>query len=145
MFRLIFALMVSAALAGCASVSTPTARGDAVKAPAERVLAFQDRNVPNAGTIVVTRDSGLVSGACYYAVAINGVLAARLDVAETVTFHVSAGEVLMRSSFDPLGKGLCTPLNMISTQRETVLKQGEVKSFRLVVDINGNSDIQRWD
>jgi hypothetical protein len=53
------------------------------------------------------------------------------------------GEILLRAGRDPLGKGLCGLGQDEWTQRETVVHQGETKYFRLSIDQNGKTDIQR--
>jgi hypothetical protein len=49
-------------------------------------------------------------------------------------------ELVLRSDFG--GRGLCG-LNADSTQRETILRPGETKHFRLSVEANGNPEVQR--
>ena len=49
----------------------------------------------------------------------------------------------MRAGRDPLGKGLSGLGQDDWTQRETVLRQGETKYFRLSIDVNGKTEIQR--
>lgn len=138
------AIVAALSLTGCASEPTP--RASATNAPRERVTAFQDAaQATDTGTIVVTRDTGFGGSGCFYAVSINGTLAARLDTGETSRFIVPAGEVLLRSGRDPQGKGLCAFAKAEWTQRETTLKPGETKLFRLSLDVNGKTDIQRAD
>jgi hypothetical protein len=117
----------------------------ATQVPDDRLLAFQERTDETSATLVITRDQGLTGGACYYSIAVNGTLAARLDVGETARFYVKPGEILLRAGRDPLGKGLCGLGRDEWTQRETVLRQGETKYFRLSIDVNGKTDIQRSD
>jgi hypothetical protein len=71
------------------------------------------------------------------------VLAARFDVGETAHFYVDPGEILLRVGRDPLGKGLCATGQDRWTQRETVIKSGETKYFRISTDANGKKDIER--
>lgn len=139
----LFACFVSAVLlTGCATTPTPIAQ--AKKAPAARLLAFQEKSDTANATLVLTRDEGFIGGGCYLAFWINGVLAARLDVAETAAFHLEPGEHLLKASPDPEGKGLCSAgADSFWTQRETILRQKERKLFRLSLDENGKSDIQR--
>ncbi|OUL97895.1 hypothetical protein [Paraburkholderia hospita] len=130
-------------VAGCASEPIPATT--AKEAPTSRLLAFQEKSAPNDGKLVVTRDIGFGGSGCFYAVAINGTLAARLDVGETSRFSISPGEVLLRVGRDPQGKGLCAFGKSEWTQRETVLRPGETKFFRLSIDVNGKTDIERGD
>ena len=132
-----------AILAGCASEPTPATTAKA--APSNRLLAFQDSNAEHAGTLVVTRDTGFGGSGCFYAVSINGTLAARLDVGETSRFFVSPGEALLRVGRDPQGRGLCAFAKSEWTQRETVLRPDETKYFRLSIDANGKTDVERGE
>jgi len=137
-------IAASCALAGCHS--TPVAVEDRIQAPAERLLAFQNPNIPSVSTIVVTRDDAFQGGGCFAAFSVNGQLAARLDIKETARFWVSPGEVLLKTSPDPQGKGLCSMgADTHFTQRETILKPGETKHFRMTISPNGAIDIQRSD
>ena len=133
--------VMATVLAGCATTPVPPAT--AKQAPPERVLAFQARLTGPEGTLVVIRDAGFIGGGCYYAVSINGTTAARLDVGERSSFFVTPGEVLLRAGRDPHGKALCSLGQDDWTQRETVVKDGETKYFRLSIDANGKTDIQR--
>ncbi|MBL0711056.1 MAG: hypothetical protein JJV99_08600 [Colwellia sp.] len=111
----------------------------------DRVLAFQTAIGVKTAILTVVRDKGIIGSACYCAVYINRVLAARLDVSEFGQFYVEPGEVLLRVGWDPQGKGLCGLSADNWTQRETFLKPGEKKSFRLSIDQNAKLDIQRSD
>jgi hypothetical protein len=143
MKNFLFGLLVPFACAGCAS--TPTAPANMSQAPRERLLVYQGKTADASGTIVVTRDEGFGGSGCFYAVSINGTLAARLAVSETATFFVPPGEILLRAGRDPQGKGLCAIGKDEWTQRETILHQDETKRFRLSLDANGKTDIQRGD
>jgi hypothetical protein len=142
MRSILIVVAATAALAGCAS--QPTAMNEAKVAPGARVLAFQDKGA-SAAALVVTRDTGFGGSGCFYAVSINGTLAARLDVGETTRFFVAPGDVLLRAGRDPQGKGLCSFGKSEWTQRETHLQPNETKFFRLSIDANGKTDIQRAD
>ena len=128
-------------LSGCAT--TPTIPSNAQQAPNERILAFQQKTPKTTATLIVTRDSGFLGGGCYYSLAINSILAARLDVGETARFYLEPGEILLRVGRDPQGKGLCSVGQEHWTQRETILRSDEIKYFRLMLDANGAADIQR--
>lgn len=141
MRRQILCLVSAALLAGCAT--TPTPLSQAKKAPSARLLAFQEQSEAANALLVLTRDEGALGSACYYAFWINRVLAARLDVAETATFHLEPGEHLLKVSRDPMGQGLCGADADNWTQRETILKPKERKLFRLSIDEGGKLDVQR--
>lgn len=138
-----FFLFIALALTGCAT--TPVPATSAKQAPAERVLAFQTKLEGPSGKLIVTRDEGFLGGGCFYALSINGIVAARLDVGETSAFFVSPGEVLLRAGRDPQGKALCALGQDEWTQRETLVRDKETKYFRLSIDMNGKTDIQRAD
>jgi hypothetical protein len=142
MLKRLTLIVATLALAACATEPVPLSH--ATKAPSERVTAFQD-DIPNAGTIIVTRDSGFIGSACFYGLSINGKLAARLNPGETASFKVPAGEVLLRTGRDPDGNGLCALDSSNWTERETILKAAERKLFRMTIDVNGKLDIQRTD
>jgi hypothetical protein len=110
------------------------------------VLAFQQKSDGPSARLIVTRDEGYLGGGCYLALWINGTLAARLDPGETSHFYVAPGEAILRVGYDPQGKGLCalSPSDEW-TERETVLKSDEEKHFRILLDLNGKTDIQRTD
>jgi len=143
-FKVVVAIGVLA-FTGCATTPANPLQASAV--PAERLLAFQTVG-PGPGPtaqIVVTRDKGFLGGGCYYSLYINSVLAARMDAAETASFVVPVGEVLLKSGRDRDGRGLCAVNKEEWTQRETILKAGERKYFRMSLDQNGKTDIQRAD
>lgn len=143
MHKILILLVASMLVVGCAT--TPIAPTAAKSAPNERILAFQQKTSSTTATLIITRDTGLLGSGCYYAVSINGTLAARLDVGETTRFFLEPGEILLRAGRDPQGKGLCALGQDEWTQRETILRQNEIKSFRLLIDLNGKTDIQRAD
>ena len=136
-------LLLLLLLSACAT--TPTYIHEAEQAPVERVLAFQTPTSDKAATITIIRDEGLIGSGCFAGLYINKILAARLDVAEVVKFYVEPGEVLIRAGWDPQGRGLCAFGQDNWTQRETLLKPGEQKSFRLFLDQNARWDIFRSD
>lgn len=130
-------------LAGCATTPTPIAQ--AKQAPSDRLLAYQEKQLNTTSTLIVTRDTGLLGSACYYAVSINGVLAATLSAGESARFFLPPGEALLQSGRDPKGSGLCATELKNVTQRETILRANETKHFRLSLGMDGKSDIQRDD
>jgi hypothetical protein len=137
------ALVIFALSVGCST--TPTPSSEAIPTPKERVLAFQDKSADKTSILVVTRDQGFVGGGCFYAVSIDSVLSARLDVSERVQFYLSSGEHLLKAGRDPQGGGLCGLGSDMWVQRETTLKAGETKYFRFSIDMNGTPDIHRAD
>ncbi len=142
MLKIQIILVLFMFLAGCAT--TPVHINDAKLAPSDRVLAFQSE-APNKSSLTVIRDEGFIGSACYYGLWINNVLAARLDVAEYAKFYLEPGEILLKISRDPQGSGLCGVEQSNWTQRETLMKPGEKKIFRMSIDANGKLDISRSD
>ena len=137
-------LLLALLIGGCAT--TPTPLSSARQAPTDRVLAFQTTTGEKTATLIVIRDEGFYGSGCYYAVHINGVLAARLSVGEMARFYVEPGEIVLRAGRDPQGGGLCNiAVDNNWTQREIVLKLGEQKSFRLSIEPQGKLDIHRAD
>lgn len=134
--------LMALVLGGCATSPVPLA--EARPAPRDRILAFQ-APIAGAASLVITRDSGLTGSNCYYAFSINRVLAARLKPGEVARFEVPPGEVLLKYGHDPQGAGLCRGDSSTWTQRETLLRPGETKSFRLQLDSDGRPDITRAD
>ena len=127
------------ALCGCAS--SPVSIKDAIQVPADRVLAFQEPTQDKSASLSVIRDSAFQGGGCYYALWINQTLAARLDTSEVAKFFVEPGELLLRVGRDPQGNGLCALGQDQWVQRETLLKPGEQKTFRMTIGVNGELDI----
>ena len=133
----------SVVLAGCGTTAVPI--GKAKLAPPERVLAYQEKTAGETGVLVVTRDEGYMGSGCYNSFHINGVLSARMGVAGMARFYVPAGELVLRVAPDPQGAGLCGLGQEYWTQRETIIRPGEVKNFRLLLDASGKPDVQRLD
>jgi len=113
--------------------------------PTERLAGFQKPIDGPSGTLVLTRDRGFLGSGCYYGFFINNELAARIDNSETATFVVPVGELVLRAGRDPSGRALCGMDKEEWTQRETIFRDGEKKYFRLSIDPNGKTDIQRAD
>jgi hypothetical protein len=143
MKNILLGISIALMMAGCATTPIPIL--EAKQTPSNRLLAYQEKKPETTSTLVVTRDSGFLGGGCYYALSINGTLAARLDVGESSRFFLTPGEILLRVGRDPEGKGLCAMGKDEWTQRETILRQNEMKYFRLSIDANGKTDIQRSD
>lgn len=64
---------------------------------------------------------------------------------EKIDFRVASGETLLGVGRDPQGRGLCgTTFDSDVVNRETILKPGETKAFRIVAGSAG-VDIRRSD
>lgn len=139
-----FAVLLSVlTLSACATKPMDHARASPV--PTERLAGFQKPIDGPSGTLVLTRDRGFLGSGCYYGFFINNELAARIDNSETATFVVPVGELVLRVGRDPSGRALCGMDKEEWTQRETIFRDGEKKYFRLSIDPNGKTDIQRAD
>jgi hypothetical protein len=136
-------IAISFFLFGCATA--PVKIDLATFAPSERILAFQSADVDKTCQLIVVRDEGFIGSACYYALHVNGILAARLAPREKVILFIPPGEILLRVGRDPLGRGLCGAGKDEWTQRETSMKAGETKYFRMTIDANGKTDIFRTE
>jgi hypothetical protein len=139
----LIALASALMLSACAT--TPMDHARAVPVPADRLVGFQKPIEGPSGILVLTRDKGFLGSGCYYGFFIDNTLAARIDNSETATFIVPTGELLLRAGRDPEGKALCGMGKEEWTQRETIMREGEKKYFRLSIDLNGKTDIQRAD
>lgn len=139
-----YLFIVSLLLVGCAT--TPPPASEIKMAPANRLLAFQDKTKDVTATLVVTRDQGLIGGGCYKTLTIDSKLSARLDTSERANFYLQPGEHLLKVGVDEQGEGLCAFTAFAPwTQRETILRAGETKYFRITTDPNGITDISRAD
>ena len=130
-------------LSACATTPTPSFLAKPV--PVERLLALQKPGQTTTAKVVVSRDQGHVGSACLLTFYVDGKFAARIDVGERATFFVNSGEVLLKVGWDPQGQGFCSFGGENWTQRETVLKPGETKLFRLTTDQNAKLDVIRSD
>jgi len=133
------AMLASAAFAGCST--TPTSIAEESGLPAERRLLSEGIG---DSAIIVVRDQGFMGAGCYFALYVNGQLAARMAPREMVQFRMPAGEALLGVGRDPQGQGLCSAsLDGTLVQRETMLKAGETKRFRVALNASGAPDIMR--
>ncbi|WLG49102.1 hypothetical protein [Pseudomonas sp. FP1742] len=124
--RKTLAALALIALAGCATSPVPSAQ--AIKAPADRVLAYQVA-LEGSGTLTVIRDSGFMGSGCYATIFLNGERAAKLAPEEKATFILAPGEWVVGAAIE--GAGLCGQLNEKRTETETILKKGQEKYFRV--------------
>lgn len=136
-------LAIAIGLTGCAT--TPADHSRASPVPQDRLTAFQSPLSGESGTLILTRDKGFLGSGCYYGFYINDTLAARIDNSETATFIVPTGEIVLRAGRDPGGRALCGLGKQEWTQRETIIRDKEHKFFRMSIDANGKTDIQRAD
>jgi len=128
--KILLILACTMILAGCAG-TPPTYSSASIAAP-DRTLAYQEKSSEDTSTLIVIRGYGYAGGACYIAVNINDVLAARLDLGESARFYVKPGEQTIELVVDPLGRGTCgfgqgTSLGL----HNTYLLKDERKIFRV--------------
>lgn len=128
-------LITTSALLLTACQSRPVSVSDAKPAPQARVFKYQ---TPEASTLVVLRDKGMVGSGCDASIFINGETVAKLETGEKATFHLAAGEWIVGASLE--GSGLCA-LNPARQERETITKAGDTKVFRVFTSNAGDIDI----
>jgi hypothetical protein len=125
---------------GCSTDLVPA--GAAIPVPNDRIMGFQNA-VIDGGTVVVTRDTGWIGGACNISILINGKVAARISTGESVGFKVSAGSYVIGISGDPMGKGTCSILaNSMLKESFAEVKQGGTVRFRISGDISNGMDLR---
>jgi len=141
LFYLGFVAVILSAFVGCATTAT---RMDQVKdVPTSELFAYQVNDEDHNSQITVIRDQGFIGSGCYIYLTIDGVLAGKFNVGEVANFYLSPGEHLLKVSQD--GKGLCAINKEWWTQRETILKPDEKKTFRLTIGSDGQYDIMRYE
>ncbi|WP_337262965.1 MULTISPECIES: membrane lipoprotein lipid attachment site-containing protein [unclassified Serratia (in: enterobacteria)] len=136
MRKLLFALVATAILSGCAS--SPVPLSDAKTAPADRVFLFQSPKTDSA-EITIIRDGGVVGSACLITAYINGQRVANLESKEKAAFYVSPGELMLGAAFE--GAGLCNS-GKSRQEREVVIKKGQQKVFRIYTGADAELDIK---
>jgi len=144
------AAIVLLALTGCGLLpkSEAPAPAPAVQAsmvPPERMMGFLHAGKRPAAQLVVTRDAGLLGAGCYYSVYINELFAARMDAAETASFVVPAGKVVVKIGRDPYVPAFCDIGHPTWVQGEVVLAEGARSDFLLSIDRNGKTALKRVD
>ena len=137
-------LAIIFSLTGCATSITPFDQRKNL--PNDRIYAYNKKTEERTAIITITRDKGMAGCACKIALYINTQLAGRFSTKETSQFYVEPGEVLLKVGQDPYGNGICSwEFGDISSQRETFIKAGENKSYRIRINPYGDMDIQRSD
>ncbi|AZL75780.1 3-isopropylmalate dehydratase [Pseudomonas oryziphila] len=126
--RKLIAAAAIAALSGCAA---PPSIGEAIPAPANRLLAFQAEDQGKDGTVTVIREGAAQGGHCFFGVYIDGKLVARLDNDEKASFHVKPGRRLVGVGADPQGAGPCSGNTQFKREVATWLEVGESQTFRI--------------
>lgn len=137
--RLFVGAVAVALLAGCST--SPVSPAEAEPVPKGRIVAFSAKPKEAYGTVVVTRDIGFLGGGCYVAVHIDGKLAARIDTGEMARFYLPTGDHLVGLGIDKQVGGMCSWTDMLKEQ-STILKEGQVKRFRIGGDSQTGLDIR---
>lgn len=121
------------ALSACHSRAIPVR--EAKTAPQVRVFDYQQSA---DSTLIVMRDQGVVGSGCDASVFINGKVVAKLEPGEMAKFHLNTGDWIIGASLE--SAGLCA-LNPVRQERETILKKGDTKVFRVSMGNSGVIDI----
>lgn len=130
-------ILVSVLFALTAACSTsPVSVKDATSAPSNRSYLYQSP-LTGSAVLLVVRDTGAVGSACNALVYIEGKVAAELEPGERARFYVPQGEHVIGTSTS--GRGLCGASDR--RERETVLKAGQTKAFRIFMSHGGEMDI----
>lgn len=137
--RFVICASLAALLAGCSTSQVPADKAKPV--PSVRVLAFATKPAGSYGTVVVTRDTGFVGGACYVGVLVDGKFSARIDTGEVVRLYVPAGEHLIGLSGDERSGGTCG-WGDLRKEQSTIIKDGQIKKFRIGGDTQVGLDIR---
>ena len=117
-----------------------------VAAPVDRLFLFQ-QHADGYGTIVITRDIGMVGGGCYLGLLVDGQLAAKLDTGERASFHLAPGEHIVTSTWVD-GRGLCGAFyneeRAAARRRSTeiIVREGASKNYRIHTNTDGESTIE---
>ena len=137
--RKTIAALALIALAGCSTSQVPADR--ALPVPADRVLAYSLKPETPYGTIIVSRDTGMIGGACYVGILVDGKFSARIDTGEIVSLYVPVGEHLVGLVGDERSSGMCG-WGELRKEQSTSLSPGQVKRFRIGGDTNVGLDIR---
>ncbi len=126
--RTLFTVTTLALLSGCAS---PPTVGEAVPAPATRLLAYQVEDKGRDAAVTVVREGAFQAGHCYFGIYIDGKLVARLDNNEKASFYLKPGQKLIGVGSDPQGAGVCSSNSGFRREVATRVEAGEKQTFRI--------------
>lgn len=126
--RSLLAAAIILAFSGCAA---PPTVGEAIPAPANRLLTLQAEEHGKGATLTVVRESSIQAGHCFFGVFVDGKLVARLDNNEKATFYVKPGRRLVGVGFDPQGVGPCSGNSQFKREVATWIEVGESQTFRI--------------
>lgn len=126
--RSLLAAAIILAFSGCAA---PPTVGEAMPAPANRLLMLQAEEHGKVATLTVVRESSIQAGHCFFGVFVDGKLVARLDNNEKATFYVKPGRRLVGVGSDPQGVGPCSGNSQFKREVATWIEVGESQTFRI--------------
>lgn len=116
-------------LSGCAS---PPTVGEAVKAPSNRLLAYQVEDKGKDAAVTVVRGSDINGAGCLFAILVDGKLVARLGGDEKARFYLKPGRRLIGVGPDPEAIGRCGGSSSFKREVATWVQAGEQQIFRVV-------------
>ncbi|WP_144174881.1 hypothetical protein [Pseudomonas sp. Kh13] len=125
---LIAAAAITTMLSGCAA---PPTLGEATPIPSNRLLAYQTQDYGKDASVTVLRESAIQSGQCFFGIYVDGVLSARLDNNEKVSFYLKPGRHLIGVGPDPQGAGNCSGGYGYKREVATWVQVGEQQTFRI--------------
>jgi hypothetical protein len=120
-------------LSGCTSMPTSM---ESTPVPEDRFLFTTGSEDNSAAEVIVIRDRSFSGSACYYAIHIDGQLAARIAPSERAVFKLKPGKAQLKVTRDSKGSGLCS-LGDDVTEKIVTLDNSEKKYFRLSMSISG--------
>ncbi|WP_110742415.1 MULTISPECIES: 3-isopropylmalate dehydratase [unclassified Pseudomonas] len=126
--RTLIAAAVTVMLGGCAA---PPTLGEATPVASNRLLAFKAEDHGKDASVTVLRESAIPSAQCFFAVYVDGVLAARLDNNEKASFYLKPGRHLIGVGSDPQGAGNCSGNSGYKREVATWVQIGESQTFRI--------------
>lgn len=124
MKRLVFFVIATSMISACST--KPTMNATTV-AP-----VLYNTITADTATVKVTRDSGVLGSACNTYVFVDDKQVASLRPAESATLYVPSGRHIL--SFNT-SRGLCPSA---TDAIDVILKEGDIKNYRIRGDMNGN-------
>ena len=121
----VFALVIAALLAGCAS--TPVPPDQQLQVPPGRQYGFDSSGADATSIMIVARDQGFSGAACNAMVWVDGERAAELGTREVVTLHVKGGRHILAVGYTTSVCGSGPNRREI----ETVIDAGETRKYRI--------------
>lgn len=146
MKNLLLASAVALGVSACVMPTKQPQSADVRPVPADRLLAFQTRGA-TTGTVLVTRDIGMIGAGCYLGILVDGTLAATIDTGERVALQLPAGEHLLTPSWVK-GRGMCGAFydekRMAARRRtaEVTIQAGATKAYRIHTNTDGESTLE---